>query len=190
MFHAPKGLKLNDYGNLRDRLRADTRAAHDRVDAAYIAHDIAVPDGLALFLTDHLRAFRALGLADGPAAALREEYCAALEADLAKLGVPAPRLSGPTLRVLSEAAMYIFLGSRRGAQMMRRHWAANARGAARDAGAFLSLDPRNEDWRRLCTDLAARSPDGAHADRVVADTVAIFDLFDPQPAGLPERRHA
>lgn len=99
----------------------------------------------------------------------------------------------PSLRlpVHPDAALYIFLGSRRGAQMMRRYWAAHAQGPARDAGAFLSLDPRNEDWRRLCADLAARPPDGALADRIVADTIAIFDLFDPVPAAaLPESCHA
>lgn len=102
----------------------------------------------------------------------------------------APARSAPALKVAPDAAMYIFLGSRRGAQMMRRHWAAAAKGAARDAGAFLSLDPRNEEWRRFCADLAARPPDGPHADRVVADTVAIFDLFDPHAADLPEKCHA
>ena len=53
---------------------------------------------------------------------------------------------------------------------LRKVRAAAAKGAARDAGTFLSLDPRNEDWRRFCADLAARPPDGPHADRVVADT--------------------
>lgn len=183
---------MNQVSSLRTRLRDDTRPAHERVDTAYRSCDIATPEGLGFFLSDHLRAFAGLSLEDGAgrsrAEALRAEYCAALETDLAALGLPAPQ-PGRRLQVTPVPALYIFLGSRRGAQMMQRYWAAHARGAARQAGAFLSLDPCNAEWRQLCLDLSAQSADGPCADRMVAETNAIFDLFDPQHAAPPKGPH-
>ena len=122
-----------------------TRAAHERVDAAYRSCDIAGPHGLGLFLSDHLRAFSALSLTEGAgyaqAQALRAEYRHALEADLAALGLPLPE-DREQLRVTAVPALYIFLGSRRGAQMMHRHWSASARGEARSAGSSTREVPR------------------------------------------------
>ncbi|MBV0893570.1 hypothetical protein KTN05_17470, partial [Paracoccus sp. Z118] len=109
--------------SLRTRLRDDTRLAHERVDAAYRFCDIAAPWGLSLFLSDHLQAFASLSIADGPrrlrAEALRTEYCAALQADLAALGCAA-RHPRKLLQVTPIPVLYILLGSRRGAQMMQR----------------------------------------------------------------------
>ena len=183
---------LNQAESLRTRLRDDTRAAHERVDAAYRSCDIAGPHGLGLFLSDHLRAFSALSLTEGAgyaqAQALHAEYRHALEADLAALGLPLPA-AREQLRVTAVPALYIFLGSRRGAQMMHRHWSASARGEARSAGRFLSLDPRNADWRRLCLGLSARPAQGPEADHMVAEVNAIFGLFDPRSAFVPKGRH-
>lgn len=173
-------------------MRNDTRAAHDRVDAAYRSCDIAGPDGLGLFLSDHLRAFSALSLSEGAGYALAQnmqaEYRHALKADLAALGLPQPEGCEP-LRVAAVPALYIFLGSRRGAQMMQRHWSALARDKARAAGRFLSLDPRNADWRRLCADLSARPAHGPDADHMVAEVNAIFGLFAPRSASVPKGHH-
>lgn len=180
---------LNHASSLRTRLRDDTGAAHDRVDAAYGSCDLATRDGLGFFLSNHLRAFSGLALADGAeraqAEVLRLEYCTALEADLRALGLqPFPVVR--RLEVTPTPTLYILLGSRRGAQVMRRHWASHARGAARQAGAFLSLDPRNGEWRQLCLDLGARPAHGPGADRIIDEVNAIFGLFDPQLAHQPE----
>lgn len=181
---------MNQVSNLRTRLRADTHDAHERVDAAYRSCDIATVEGLGLFLSHHLRAFSGLSIGDGAghadAEAMRLEYCAALEADLKALGLPAPP-ADTDLQVQPPAALYIFLGSRRGAQVMQRHWASHAQGAARQAGAFLSLDARNGEWRQLCLDLAARPAHGPDGDRMVAEVNAIFGLFDPRFVDQCER---
>ena len=183
---------MNQAESLRTRVRDDTRAAHERVDAAYRSCNIAGPEGLGLFLSDHLRAFSALSPREGDgyaqARALLVEYRHALEADLAALGLPQPKARGP-LRVTAAPALYILLGSRRGAQMMHRHWSASARDEARSAGRFLSLDPRNADWRRLCLGLSARPAQGPDADHMVAEVNAIFGLFDPRSASVPKGRH-
>jgi len=183
------GSILNQADSLRTRLRDDTRAAHERVDAAYRSCDIAGPGGLGLFLSDHLRAFSAVSIADGfrsdQAEALRTEYCAALETDLAALGLPMPETAG-RLGVGATPALYILLGSRRGAEMTRRHWATHAQGVARLAGRFLSLNPRNAEWRRFCLDLSAQPAHGPEADRMVAEVDAIFGLFKPRSMDHPE----
>lgn len=166
-------------------MREDTRAAHERVDAAYRCCDITEPDGLGLLLSDHLRAFAALSFSNGVnsamAEALQAEYRAALETDLAALGHPLPE-GRERLCVTPDPALYIMLGSRRGAKLMQRHWAAHARSEARQAGAFLSLPPRDAEWRQLCLDLSARRAHGPDADRMVTEVNAIFGLFHPWPA--------
>lgn len=181
---------MNWAESLRTRMRDDTRAAHDRVDAAYRCCDITGPEGLGLFLSDHLRAFAALSFSNGvnsaQVEALQAQYREALETDLAALGHPWPE-GGERLRVTADPALYILLGSRRGAKLMQRHWAAHARGEARQAGAFLSLPPRDAEWRELCFDLSARPAHGPDADRMVAEVNAIFGLFRPRP--LAKGRH-
>ena len=171
-------------------MRDETRAAHDRVDAAYRCCDITGPEGLGLFLSDHLRAFAALSFSNGvnsaQVEALQAEYRVALETDLAALGHPLPE-DGERLCVTPDPALYIMLGSRRGAKLMQRHWASHARSEARQAGAFLSLSPRDAEWRQLCLDLSARPAQGAEADRMVAEVNAIFGLFHPRP--LAKGRH-
>ncbi|MDO5530072.1 MAG: hypothetical protein Q4F71_11775 [Paracoccus sp. (in: a-proteobacteria)] len=166
--------------NLRTRLRADTRQEHERVDAAYKDVDLSAPEGLSAFLADHYSAFAALTIADRPGAgearALLDEYLGALGDDLAALDQPLPPAAA-SLTVSPDAALYILLGSRRGAKLTQRYWAANARGAARKAGRFLSLDSRDSEWRALCMALSQRPADGPEADRATADVNAIFGLF-------------
>ena len=60
---------------------------------------------------------------------------------------------------------------------------------ARLAGRFLSLDPRNAEWRQFCLDLSAQPAHGPDADRMVAEVKAIFGLFNPRSEAVGKGRH-
>ncbi|MBV0893541.1 hypothetical protein KTN05_17300, partial [Paracoccus sp. Z118] len=91
------------------------------------------------------------------------------------------------LQVTPIPVLYILLGSRRGAQMMQRHWATHAQGAARAMGAFLPLDPRNAEMASAVPRSLSPTRSRARADGIVAETNAIFDLFDPQPESFRKK---
>ena len=144
---------------LRAFLRDETRALHDRVDAAFGAHDLADARGYGAFLRAHhaalsgLPPLRPLGL---PAVDQR----AALEADLAALRVPlpppCPRLA---LRGEEEAlgAYYVLVGSRLGARLLAERLAATKAPHAR-ANRYLTDRGAEAAWRQLRVVLSAPDP--------------------------------
>lgn len=179
-------------GSLRARLRSDTRAQHEALDAAMARLDLSKPAGLGDFLAVQHAAMSGLACDEGAGSsapdraevsAVSAEMLAALADDLAALDRPLP---GPAARLSADptAVLYILLGSRLGTQVMARHWAASAEGAARAAGRYLTLDPRREAWRAFVQRSGDAPGTGPDADRLVADARAIFGHYAATLAAL------
>ena len=152
--------------NLRDRLRQETRAAHDAVDAAFDAFDLARPDQLAAFLRAQGAGLAALGARTAAA-------CADIAEDLSRLGADAARAADAPDADHPLARAYLWEGSRMGIAVLA--------GRARRAGVecrYLSQPGDPSSWRALCADLSARSADGPEADRIVAAARAWFAVFE------------
>ncbi|MEI4486176.1 hypothetical protein V8J36_08225 [Frigidibacter sp. MR17.14] len=164
--------------SLRERLRLDTRAAHDALDERLGTLDLQTPEHLAAFLAVQAEGFAVLrdGLsADAPEAALLDEMLAALATDLGH----APRAAVPAAPLDPLAVRYIALGSRLGTRVM-----AGRGGAALAASRYFALPPRGEDWKALVATLSAHPAGGPAADRIVRDAAACFDIFSAAAARL------
>lgn len=162
-------------------LRDATRDEHDRVDAAFLAHDLSTMDGYGRFLGAQSRAFIAIERAAEAAGAaeLIEDWADRRRADLlledlAELGVdlPAP-VAPPVLETEAEilGAVYVLEGSRLGGAVLFRT-------APYDAPRrFLEPEGVGPRWRSLVALLDARLT----ADDQIADAVrsarSVFNCF-------------
>ncbi|WGH79542.1 biliverdin-producing heme oxygenase [Jannaschia ovalis] len=168
---------------LRDRLRADTRPAHDRVDAAFSGLGVTERRGYRAFLAAHLVALSALRPAPGPGdAALAAEMAdlrSRLRADLQQLGANGSMPPLPGRRCLDPRALgYVLHGSRMGMAVLHRRWRAAGDARLRRAGAFLSTPPAPARWGAICAGLSRMSPDGPTADRVIAEAGTVFAIYE------------
>ena len=165
--------------SLRDRLRADTAAWHERVDRAYTTLDLRQSADLGTFLGAQLSVLLAIRCHPGPHADAADELracmAAAILADLRHLD-RAPVLTRQTRRFDATSVLYILLGSRLGTRVLHRRWLEATDPAVKGAGSYLGLAPPSDAWRALCGELMQRPPQGAEADRVVEDACLLFDL--------------
>ncbi|PYE85670.1 hypothetical protein [Pseudoroseicyclus aestuarii] len=172
--------------SLRQRLRRDTRGAHEAFDVRLSARPIDTRPGFIRFAQSHEAAFSSLarGLAgQGDEAAepdlqdLAADLAGRLGRDLRSLSVPA--LSPlPPARVDPLAAGYILHGSRLGTKMLRRSWAETADPDLARADAYFSADAGIEGWRAFCDRTDDMPASGPRADCVVRDAAALFALFE------------
>ena len=165
---------------LRAFLREETRADHERVDAAYGAHDLRDASAYASFLRAHHAALCGLPVLT-PFGLPRVDQRAALEADLAGLRCPLPS-PAPQLALDTEAerlgAYYVLVGSRLGARVLadalfatRAPHAAHAR--------YLNDRSAETAWRRLRAVLSDDPlPAPAGRTHVLAGARAAFDHFE------------
>ena len=166
---------------LRAFLREETRADHERVDAAYGACDLADPRGYAAFLRAHHAALSGLPPLC-PLGLPRLDQRAALEADLVGLGAalpaPLPRLilAGEPERL---GAYYVVVGSRLGARVLADQLAATR---APHAAQNRYLTDRSADaaWRRLRAVLSGPGPfpNPDERERVLRGARAAFSHFE------------
>ncbi len=113
-----------------ERLRRETRAAHERVDARFASLNLKDPDDYRRFLMLHAIAFLPIekALTDAGAARLVDDWEAMrrspeLVADLEALGLPVPSdEGGPTFDNDAEmlGAIYVLEGSRLGGAVLRK----------------------------------------------------------------------
>ena len=171
------------YDDLRQRLRADTRSAHDAVDAVYARFDLAAPAGRTGFLRAQGAALAALGAVVPDAAGAADDAARDL---LARGGAPAPAPGLPDGADDPLGAAYIWEGSRQGAVLLARRWHAAGAGPS----AFFARPPAPGAWRELCARLAARPAAGPEADRAVAAATAWFALFERAALAEWEAAHA
>jgi heme oxygenase (biliverdin-IX-beta and delta-forming) len=157
------------------RLRAETAAAHEAVDAAYGGFALADPVSYAAFLRAHARALPAVEQAlAGWALPTWRPRTEALAADLADLGVPAPEpyaMSRPGEAAAAWGMLYVIEGSRLGGAMLERQVAA---GLPR---RYLASRHLPGEWRALLAALDAAATDDAWTERAVTAARATFDLY-------------
>ena len=163
------------------RIRAETAAAHDAVDAAYTRYDLADPTSYRAFLEAHARALPAVetALAAASLPAWRERTTA-LAADLAALGAawPAPLpLDPPASDAAAWGMLYVIEGSRLGGAMLERRV---GEGLPR---AYLAARHGSGEWRALLAALDAAAVDEPWIDRAIAAARDVFALYGRAAAG-------
>lgn len=158
--------------SLVQRLRADTTADHDKVDARYAGFDLSDRAAYGRFLAAHARALPGIEAALATQAALpaSRERTSLLAADLADLGEPMPRPFDFGLATSDEAwgALYVIEGSRLGGAMLAR------RVPAEMPSRYLAAKHLSGEWRALLQAIDAAPIDAAEA---VAGARRVFDLY-------------
>lgn len=161
---------------LRDRLRRETAAAHERVDALFGSCDFTTEQGYGFFLTAQSAAWETLRpmLDDGSLA-----RADALREDLERLNLPVP---GPLDLVLPASATlghrYVMEGSRLGSTVIMRDLATKAPEMAQKAGAYLRESAKIDGWKQLSTKLQ-NNRDGYDSDvSIIDDALFVFGLFE------------
>lgn len=165
----------------RFRLRDETSAAHERVDALYSRFDLAGGEGYAAFLIAQARAFIPVEAALTRAGAgeiiadwtgrLRSD---ALSQDLAALGVTLPPpLPAPVFA--TEAGIlggaYVLEGSRLGGALLRRSVPAS-----RPLAFMAASDPGR--WRSFVALLEQRLTGQARIEQAISAALATFAVFE------------
>ncbi|WP_294197344.1 biliverdin-producing heme oxygenase [uncultured Sphingomonas sp.] len=160
-------------------LRDATGAAHERVDAAFGAHDLSSPDAYHRFLSAHARALPAAErvMAALPFARTLPLRAPLLEADLADLGAPLP---APMAFTPGEddatlwGVLYVVEGSRLGGALLARQVPSHM------PHAYLGAVHAPGQWRaiRAALDQAAAGRDAAWNARMIAGALATFALYE------------
>ncbi len=170
-------------GPLRARLRAETRAAHERVDAAFARFDLRERDSYAAFLTAHAAVLPALEAAvqadamrwlpDWPA----RRRTPALRGDLKILGRPAPEPAATNFGGSAEnlGALYVLEGSRLGSRLLVAQVREAGDPAVRAATAYLAHGDARRLWPSF---LEVLEREGAEPAAVTAGAAAAFALFE------------
>lgn len=166
----------------RSQLREQTRPEHEAVDRLFSRFDLAQTAGYRSFLCALARAH--LGIEEGLDAAGAASLVAdwperrradLLRADLADLGIEAPRSAGtPSLATEAEmlGAIYVIEGSRLGGAVLSSRLAGEA------PARFLAARARPGAWRQLLALLDARLDDPASLGSAVAAARACFRCFE------------
>lgn len=172
---------------LLHRLRAVTRASHERLDEAFGALDLTRRDDCARFLVAHAIALQAVQPVfarfvaeelDMPA----PDFSSMLAADLAERGHPTARLpaldAAEAIRAPGGAAgvCYVIAGSRLGNAVIR------AQGyAGREAGIpsrYMEDDTGHAVWKQFGTWIRSRTFGATEAAGVEAAALATFEHFE------------
>lgn len=159
-----------------ERLRQETRAAHDRIDEAFGRYDLSKREDYVRFLHAHALALPAAeaALAAEPGLPLWRERRSLLIADLTALDRSPPPPLDFTLPAQTGAAwgaLYVIEGSRLGGVMLSRNvpptWPARYLGARHLPG----------EWRLLLAAVDATATDERWIMGALAGANATFDLY-------------
>ena len=166
----------------RAALREATRAAHERVDAAFGVHDLADRAGYARFLVAQAAAFGPVEQALGNAGAARliEQWdqwrrAPLLAADLAALDlVDPPSIAAPSYHDDAELAggLYVLEGSRFGGAMLRRSVPNGL------PMAFLTASAPPARWAGFIVRLDALLDQSQSLNRAIAAATQTFACFE------------
>ncbi len=171
------------HSTLRARLRKETAADHDRVDAMFSTLNLREPHGLSRFFAAHLVGFHAVRSAMGEregwvGSQMVDDIRKALATDLKILG-HTQLLPEVKVGSLSHHAIdHIVLGSRLGSAVLRRDWAESADPLVRTASTYFTLPTCADFWRAHCNEVTALPGDTDDANRVVSHARLLFQVFE------------
>jgi heme oxygenase len=173
----PAPAKQSAQEEMRALLRRETRANHDRVDAAFGRFDLKARQDYAAFLTAHRDALSALDRVEPPFGLPRIVLRPALEADLASLSA-ASCVNGTPPGEADDAfrlgGYYVVAGSQAGARLLRRQWARSADAVVLSAGRYLEAASDGHAWAAFRT---LDPPADLDRARLVAGARTAFDVF-------------
>lgn len=162
--------------SLRDRLRRETSAAHERVDSLFGSADFGGEGSYGRFLLAQAVAWESLRPLLDNGSITRAD---ALRADLAALDLDVPPPLPETLpAALSIGHLYVLEGSRLGSAVLLQDLAAASPSLARRASAYLSESTRIDAWKRLSTRLQMDSGGYDRPDEIIDDALFVFALFE------------
>ena len=171
---------MND-DTLRARLRRETTAEHERLDAEASRLNLAQRGDFATFIAMQEAAFASLlrGRATGHFVTrdMLKMFRDACLSDLAHLGrdpAPAPEVASDSA---PEAVDHIILGSRLGTAVLRPIWQVSDDPVVSGANAYFSLPLMQTIWRQHCDALSSRPVCGNLSDKILDDTRQLFTLF-------------
>lgn len=172
--------------DLRLRLRCDTRAAHEQLDAVVSRFELTTAEGLGRFMTLHARCLTAI-LSSNPqcrAHAMLSDLRNRAQHDAVTLC--APMATGACHAPASHdlAIDYVMAGSRLGSAVLKRRWQGATVHDVRAADAYFTAPDYISNWMSFCAMAGAEPATGAAADRVVGDARALLDLYARQAAML------
>ena len=166
---------------VRFRLKDETTAAHERVDALFSSFDLTTADGYAAFLAAQAGAFPAIeaALTQAGAAAVIPDWAErlradALTADLAALEQAAPlALASPGFDTPAAilGGAYVLEGSRLGGQMLKRSVPEG-----QPVSFMTTSDPRL--WRTFVALLEQRLTEQGEIDQAISSALATFAVFE------------
>jgi len=167
--------------HFRASLKVATQAQHDRVDTAFSRLDLTEPHDLTVFLTVHLACFGSMKAAAIPLSQADndlDEMMGRIVDDLAALGAAPMDAGKPALPSIHPMALdYMLEGSRLGSKVLARRWAASKDQTVQKANRYFTLQTDPSKWRKICEDLTAIDTASNQAQKIVADTNAMFDMF-------------
>ena len=165
-----------------ERLRRETRAAHERVDARFSTLNLEDRDDYRRFLMLHAVAFLPVerALTDGGAARLIADWdvmrrTPELAADLADMCLPIPSdAGGPTFASDAEmlGAIYVLEGSRLGGAVLRKTVDPSF------PHRFLAHPQPKGRWRDLVATLERNLYESVQVDSAVSAALGVFAYFE------------
>lgn len=174
---------------LRARLRRDLSVIHSELDAVAGRMDLETRRGYVSFLRLHEAGLSATRDICCPAdvAAMRDDLCERVQRDLAELGAdPVVVIQAPPgLHPL--ALTYVLAGSRLGSNLLRQRWEQGSLAKSGLPTAFMKAPAYIEVWRAFCEEASLLPANDAFADRILADAIKVFQVFQAGALAALER---
>lgn len=162
--------------SLRDRLRRETAAAHQRVDDLFGSSDFSDEQSYGHFLRAQSRAWESLRPLLDEGSVARAD---ALRDDLDELGLDIPLpLSGALPDALSIGHRYVLEGSRLGSTVLLRELATASPALAQRASGYLMESAKIDGWKHLSTRLQMDRDGCDSPDAIIDDALFVFSLFE------------
>ena len=166
--------------NLRDRLRQDTKVAHEMLDNTVSHYDLATASGLAGFLQMHAHALQYLLACPSDAACtpLMADLLERVRDDLTILDASPCDVSLPAPARLEGLAIdYVVAGSRLGTQVLKTRWEAASDPIVRKASHYFTAPKYIEYWQSFCETTGRILANDPFGQVVLRDAALIFDVY-------------
>ncbi len=167
--------------NFRVDLRERTRHDHSDMDELFSLFDVAERTDLLSFMRIHLACFGALAVVSAAgtvANQLLSDIIAGLRTDLETLQNDKPKIFlNPIAKLDPLAVDYVLGGSRMGTKLLRVRWSQSSDPRVKEANAYFNLSSYPQFWQTTCQELAKIQMNSDRAEKIVADTTEIFNLF-------------